>query len=196
MIKKITALVVLLYSFGWAANASAVLFDIAGPSADNVDTDPATVVQLNVAETGSILDINIDLVLYELGSAPDCCYLDNLDITLSHLGMSVLLYPGSFSDTNASEMDAIFDDEAGALAPTSGSVFGTFQPVGSLSVFDGKELSGLWELTIFDHDFPDDGMDLVSWRIFGETGQVPEPATLTLFGLGLAGLVFTRRKKA
>jgi hypothetical protein len=37
------------------------VFDIAGPSAFNVDTDPATVVTLSTAQAGTITDINVGI---------------------------------------------------------------------------------------------------------------------------------------
>ena len=74
------------------AMANPIIFDIAGPPAYDVDTDdPATVVQLNVAQTGSITNINVLLSIFENGEQQPCCFIDNLDITLSHNGIDVLL---------------------------------------------------------------------------------------------------------
>lgn len=38
-------------------------------------------------------------------------------------------------------------------------------------------------------------IDVLTWRFGALLQQVPEPATLALFGLGLAGLAFARRKR-
>lgn len=196
-VKKAATTGLFACTLGFAGFSNAGVFDISGPAATNVDTDPATVIFLNVLQTGTITDINVELVIRDDDDDDQpCCYIDNLDITLSHTGVDVLLYPGGDEDTSESNMDAIFDDAAAAPAPTEGSVVGTFQPVDPLSGFNGQSLAGQWALTIFDHDVPNDGTDLISWRIFGTTAEeVPVPATLALLGLGLVGIGYQRRKQ-
>jgi hypothetical protein len=54
--------------------------------------------------------------------------------------------------------------------------FGSFFVTGAVFAFDSTVQIGTWE-------------------IHSHQGQIPEPATLTLLGLGLAGLGFARRKQ-
>lgn len=92
-----------------------------------------------------------------------------------------------------------FDDGAASL-PIS-VTGGTFDPVGSLSDFNGADALGSWILTITD-TVGADRLDYFSscLAINGQTGcgggTVPEPISIALFGIGLAGIGFTRRKVA
>jgi hypothetical protein len=170
--------------------AQAAPFNIIGPTQNDVDTDPATVVSVYVVVLGGeiiITDLNLEIAIGDM-------YTDNLDITLSHLGASSTVYFGE-EDTEDAYMDSIFDDEALVDYPKTGTVDGTFKPSpGVLSVFDGLALSGLWQLTIFDHEEPFDGNDLTVYRIFGEGNQIPIPGAVWLLGSGLIGLIGLRKK--
>lgn len=92
-----------------------------------------------------------------------------------------------------------FDDGAAPL--TSPMTGGTFDPVGSLSDFNGADAIGNWILTITD-TVSADRLDYFSscLAINGQTGcgggTVSEPISLALFGIGLAGIGFMRRKVA
>lgn len=169
------------------ASAEAVVFSC--PTANNVDTDPATVVDCTVDVSGNIHDLDVSLAIEGGG------WIDDLEIILSHNGVSVGLYESSAD--NGGVMDAVFDDAAAGPPPASGNVIGTFQPEGpgTLADFNGLPFSGLWQLSIHDDVVSGDGEDLVRFQLIA---QIPEPSSLALLGLGLAagGILIRRRRKA
>ncbi|MEW6715754.1 MAG: hypothetical protein AB1306_11810, partial [Nitrospirota bacterium] len=144
--------------------AIAASFNIAGPAANDIDTNPATSIMLNVTEDGTITDLNLNINI----SNP---YADDVDIFLIHNGVTVHVYD-AIGDTWSSFINATFDDEAVLSYPANGTVNGTFRPSpDSLSAFDGLELSGVWELRLLDTIVPNDDNDLISWSISGTTAD-------------------------
>jgi hypothetical protein len=200
MKKLLMFLCVVFLVIGTHSMVLALPFDIAGPSASNVDTSPATFVTLTTALTGTITDLNVQI---EIG------YLDtdgvigahwgNFEIGLEHNGIPIFLALKPNSD-NYGEFDVTFDDDAASglsyvvLDPDNRS--GTYQPVGSLSAFNGLELAGDWTLALLDDVWPGDKDDLISWSINGTTdiNPVPIPAAIYLLGAGFIGLAGLRRK--
>jgi hypothetical protein len=177
---KISVAVMVCFLTLGSAVAFGGSFDVAGPPAAGVDTDPPTSVSLLISGFGGeiVTDVGLRVAISGGGWASD------IDVTLSHNGVSVLAFDATTD--SVSVMDAVFDDAAGGGAPKSGDIIGTFTPDNPLSAFDGRLVNGTWTLTLHDQLLPGDGESLTSWSIFGTTA-VPEPGTITLFGLGLMG---------
>lgn len=73
---------------------------------------------------------------------------------------------------------------------------GTFQPVGMLAAFNGRDMFGDYVLSIADAS-SEDPLEFfsASLDVDSTATDVPEPGGLALLGLGLLGLWFWRKKK-
>ena len=90
----------------------------------------------------------------------------------------------------------MFDDAAATSITAGAAPFtGSFRPEGLLSAFNGQDAFGTWTLRVTD-DLGGDVGFINSWGldIEGRT-TVPEPSSLAILGIGLAGLATMRRKQ-
>lgn len=199
--KLLTGFAILLGALAFCAtSAIAIPFDISGPPAMDVDPWSATYVYvtLTTTESGIIDDLNVQIELgYNDEEPGPAGFWGNFDIWLTHDGMMVQLF--ETMDDYFGTFDVVFDDEAASSIPDIGvdyDVYGTFIPIGSLSAFNGYNLSGDWTLILLDDFIPGDGTNLISWGISGDTAAapVPEPSTMLLVGTGLLGIAFGRKR--
>lgn len=188
-LKSLCLTLATVFAIGTAASAHAGVITTAASSDTPVAIcDTCTVSStLNVTSRGRILDVNA-LVNITHGWDAD------LVLSLSHAGITVLLSNRQGGSGGANYTDTLFDDQAAigidagyAYAPYTGS----FRPQELLSAFIGLDVFGDWILTVVDSEAEDEG----SIDGFAITAEVPEPASLGLFGVAALGLGAAYRRK-
>jgi len=205
LLRSITFVVATLGLIGTPAQASTVTFTntsgITIPATGFVSPYPSAIAVSGL--TGTITDV--DVTLTDLQHAD----IDQVGVLLEGPGGQALeLFDGA---NNAGSFNATvtFDDAAvtnwagiggtvrpfsyfgGVAYPSPAPAFLSTAGLQSLSVFNGLSGNGPWRL--FVEDFATESGSIGSWSVTITTtdetpAAVPEPASLTLLGLGLAGM--------
>lgn len=173
MIRRLLGLCLLIF-FLPGPPASALRIGVAGPADDNVDDVPSTRLPVTTPFSGPIDALTVSVTT-------DAVFADELTLILHHNGRSAKFYVGQ-GRTEDALITATFADDVDDDYPTSGSVSGGVNAAPDpLSVFDGSDVQGLWELEIQDPSGNMDGTQIIGWAISVNTGASGPSRRVALF---------------
>lgn len=155
--------------------------------------------EIDVPINGVVVDINVSLHI----THPD---VEDFDVFLfSPGGGGINLFNDLLAgldgvNIGTSLIDTVLDDEASTPITSGDAPFiaePSYQPIGSLADFDGSEMIGIWSLAI-QNDYPlgtTGHLERWALEITYDPIDAPEPVTIALMGLGLAGLGLSGSKR-
>lgn len=164
-----------------------------GPPLNDIDVAPPGVSTfLTITDMGVINDLDLSVEItgtFALG----------IDITLIHVDTGTSAAVFQSAGDNLGSFNVTFDDEAAGGCPHTSDVTGSCIPDNLLSIFDGENIQGSWEIHFEDNSgLPGDGDDLIAWSITADVSpaSAPIPASLWLVAPGLVAMLRLRRRRA